>query len=237
MATYEFETIIRYSEIDSLGYLTPSALIDLFQTTSTYQSEELGYGVEYLKENHRAWVLSYWQICIDKLPRFKDKVYVQTWSSGIRSALGNRNFVILDADRNILSYANSLWVYIDTENAHPMKPPAEMVEAYGCEPPLEMEVLSRKITLPCDMQTKDDFIVKHYFIDTNNHMNNAKYILTAMEYIPNGLQIKGIRAEYKKQALLGEILTPHVKIDGNTITVVTYDSNGNHNATIQFTCE
>jgi len=234
MAVYEYETVIRYSEVDKDGYLTPLALIDLFQTTSTFQSEEIGYGIEYLKKANCAWVLSSWQIRLDKLPKFKDKVYIRTWSYGIKSALGYRNFVILDENKNVLSYASSLWVYIDIENGRPVKPPVEMINAYGESDKFEMDYAARKIPLSDNMTAMKEFEVKYYFIDTNNHMNNEKYILAATEYIPNDYCVKEIRAEYKKQALLGDIISPKVSVCDDCITVAMYDGNGDHNASIQF---
>ena len=234
MAVYEYEALIRYSEVDKTGHLTPLALIDLFQTTSTFHSEELGYGISYMQSNHRAWVLSAWQICMDKMPKFMDKVIIQTWSYGIKMALGFRNFALLDENKNILARANSLWVYIDTETGKPIKPPAEAVTAYGSLPKLEMDYAPRKITLPDNMHNAGDFEVKYYFIDTNNHMNNEKYILAATEHIPADMAVTEIRAEYKKQAMLGEIITSHVDITDETVTVAMYDHTGEHNATIQF---
>ena len=64
---YEFEGKIRYSEIDETGCLSLAGLVNYFQDVSTFQSEELGIGVEYLTERHQAWILSSWQIVIDHL--------------------------------------------------------------------------------------------------------------------------------------------------------------------------
>ena len=55
---YTFDSRIRYSETDSQGKLTMASLINYFQDCSTFQSEDLGLGVEKLKEMHLVWVLS-----------------------------------------------------------------------------------------------------------------------------------------------------------------------------------
>ena len=54
---YTFDSRIRYSEIDADGKLSMAALINYFQDCSTFQSEELGVGIEYLAKRHLAWVL------------------------------------------------------------------------------------------------------------------------------------------------------------------------------------
>ena len=50
---YEFNSRVRYSEIDHHGTLTLPALINYFQDCSTFQSELLNNGVERLEELHR----------------------------------------------------------------------------------------------------------------------------------------------------------------------------------------
>lgn len=234
MAVYEYNTRIRYSEIDSSGFLSPVALIDLFQNGSTFQSEDMGLGVDFLFENKRAWVLTCWQICINRLPKIGEHVTIRTWSYGIKLSLGSRNFELVDSNGERLAYANSLWAYVDTESGALVRVPQDIVEAYGKSPQIEMKCAPRKIELPNDMEKKDDFEVKYYFIDTNNHMNNEKYVLAAMEYIPEGFVIGEIRAEYKSPALLHDIVTPMVKVDDNTVTVALYDKDGNKYAAIQF---
>ena len=43
---YQYQTRIRYSELDESGHLRPEALLDYFQDCSTFQSEDLK-GAEY----------------------------------------------------------------------------------------------------------------------------------------------------------------------------------------------
>ena len=55
---YEFEGKVRYSEIDHRATMTLPALINYFQDCSTFQSEQLGYGMDVLKkEKHLLQVL------------------------------------------------------------------------------------------------------------------------------------------------------------------------------------
>ena len=67
---YEFDGRVRYSEIDHRGTMTLPALINYFQDASTFQSEAIGLGMDRLKHDRKAWVLSsnvredhYWDIC------------------------------------------------------------------------------------------------------------------------------------------------------------------------------
>ena len=64
---YEFDSRVRYSEVDHHGTMTVPALINYFQDCSTFQSEDLGIGTTVLKEEKRAWLLSYWQVILNSV--------------------------------------------------------------------------------------------------------------------------------------------------------------------------
>ena len=47
---YTFSGRVRFSETDPDGILRMESLIDYFQDCSTFQSEDLGVGMDYLKK-------------------------------------------------------------------------------------------------------------------------------------------------------------------------------------------
>ena len=47
-------------------------------------------------------------------------------------------------------------------------------------------------------------------IDYNKHVNNANYIRMAMELLPDGFEVKGLRVEYRVPAKLNDQLVPTV---------------------------
>lgn len=56
---YQFESRIRYSELHEDGLLAVPKIVDFFQDCSTFQSEELGVGLEHLTGQGIAWILSF----------------------------------------------------------------------------------------------------------------------------------------------------------------------------------
>ena len=59
---YTFDSRVRYSEVDHKGTLTLPAMMNYLQDCSTFQSEDIGVGLAALRERHRVWLLSYWQV-------------------------------------------------------------------------------------------------------------------------------------------------------------------------------
>ncbi len=145
---YEFDSRVRYSEVDAKGRMTWLALMDYFQDCSVFHSESLQVGVDYLAKNHIAWVLSSWQICVNRMPRLADVVTTQTWAYGMKSFYGYRNFAMNDEKGERLAYANSVWVLMDTQTGRPQRIPQIMPDTFGFEPQLPMEYSGTDGSLP-----------------------------------------------------------------------------------------
>ena len=209
---YTFDGKIRYSETDSEGRLTLAALLNYFQDCSTFQSEMLGLGVKYMKEHHLVWVLSSWQIMVERYPMLCEDVQIGTFPYDFKSFMGSRNFFMKDKEGKYIAKANSLWSLLNTENMKPVAAPKDMVERYGLEPKLEMDYASRKIAVPEGGIQGEAIIVKKHHLDTNHHVNNGQYVTMAMDCLPEGSVVKRgirqLRAEYKMQAFLGDKLYP-----------------------------
>ena len=90
--SYGYDKRIRYSECDGVGVLRYDALVDIFQDCTTFQSEDIGLGLTKLLGMDLGWMLSYWQIDIDKLPSLGDNVYIGTVPYGLKGCIGSRNF-------------------------------------------------------------------------------------------------------------------------------------------------
>lgn len=217
---YEFDSRVRYSEVDAKGQLTWLALMDYFQDCSVFHSESLKVGVDYLAENHIAWVLSSWQICLNRMPHLAEVVTTQTWAYGMKSFYGYRNFSMNDEKGERLAYANSVWVLMDTQTGRPQRIPQIMPDTFGFEPQLPMECSERKIHIPEKTETKPSMVVPQFFIDTNQHMNNSRYVEVALEYLPNDFCVGEVRVEYKQAAVQGDIIIPRVAAEENRVTVV-----------------
>ena len=83
-----------------------------------------------------------------------------------------------------LAYANSIWVYINTETGMPVRPGQEEINVYKLETPLEMEYEPRKIKLSREWEDKEAVKVQRSWIDSNEHVNNSWYVKTAFEQLP-----------------------------------------------------
>lgn len=231
---YTFNSRIRYSETDSQGKLTMLALINYFQDCSTFHSEDVGLGIQYLRDRHLVWVLSSWQIVVERYPLLGEEVTVGTQPYDMKSFIGCRNFWMTDAEGNYVAKANSLWSLLDTQKARPSAVTEEMVRGYGMGEKLDMEYAPRKIAIPQGGGAGEPITVKSHHIDTNHHVNNGQFVNMAMDLLPEGFVIRQLRAEYKKQAFLNDILIPYVAADDGKVTVALTDRANAPYVTVEF---
>ena len=181
---YSYQARIRYSEIDEGGNLRLETLLDYFQDCSTFQSEDLGVGISYLKERHLVWVLSSWQIVVERYPLLGENVIIGTSPYDFKGFMGYR----------------------------PVRPQEDMMKKYPIEPRIEMEYASRRISVPEETIMGDTVLIKKHHLDTNHHVNNGQFIKIAMECVGSSFQVRQLRAEYKKQVHLGDVLTPYTAL-------------------------
>lgn len=233
--SYSFDSRVRYSEIDENGYLTLPGIMDYFQDCCTFHSESIGQGMRVVAKRKRAWVLSSWQIVINRYPELGEKIVTTTFPTDFRGFLGGRNFMMDTEAGERLAYANSLWSYIDTETGMPVKLTEEDTVGYLVEEKLDMEYAPRKIALPKEWREENSFTVQKLHLDTNHHVNNGQYVRMAEEYLPENFAVRQLRTEYKQQAKLGDVIYPGVSEADGKIFVCLNDENRKPYTIIEFT--
>lgn len=224
---YTIKERVRYSEIDHTGSITLPGIINYFQDCSTFQSEDIGLGAENLKARKKAWILSYWQVIVDRYPGLGEAITVGTFATRFKGLFGDRNFVMYDEAGERIACANSIWVFMDMEKGRPVKPEMEDIAPYGEESPLDMPYEGRKIVLPETVQDLEPFPVRKYHIDTNEHVNNCQYVQMAMEFLPKDQVIHQLRVDYKKSAVLGDMIYPKIAEEVERTIIELCDVEGN----------
>ena len=210
---YELNSRVRYSETDIDAKLSLTGIMNYMQDCSTMQSEDAGVGIGYLGREKKAWLLSSWQIVIERRPVLGERIKVVTWPYAVKGLYALRNFAILDENGGYLVKANSYWFLMNTE--------------------IEMEDAGRKIAVPKEMEETGRLVVMKHLLDTNLHVNNAQYVDIARELVPAGTEIGEIRAEYRKAAVLGDEMVIKSTREGRSYLVLLCNSDGDVFANVE----
>ena len=231
---YTMKSNIRYSECGVDNKLKIPALINYFQDCTTENSEKIGAGFTYLREQKRAWILNAWNLSIFRRPEVGEVVEISTWATGFKGVFGPRDFQMKTPQGELLASAKTLWVYLDTESGRPVKPTEEEMAAYQVEPSFSEEMIIRKLKIPEDLEYAGTFPVGKYQIDTNKHVNNSQYVQVACEVLPEEYQVKGVRVEYRKAAVLGDVFIVKKKEEEEKLVVTLCDEDDIPYAIIEF---
>lgn len=209
---YTFDSRVRYSETDPDGFLKIESLLDYLQDCSTFQSEDLGIGISFLKEQHWAWLVNYWQIDILRLPVLSECIRIGTSPYELKGFMGQRNFMIETISGERLVNVNSVWSLMNMDRMLPVRVPEIMLEKYELFPRFDMEYAPRKINVPAGSTAvqQRSFTVDENMLDSNHHVNNAQYVRLAMEACVQDRPVRRLRVEYRRQALLGDHIVPSV---------------------------
>ncbi|MCR5511058.1 MAG: acyl-[acyl-carrier-protein] thioesterase [Lachnospiraceae bacterium] len=228
---------IAFSEVAPDGMIKITDMTDYFQDVCTFQSDELGVGMDPLRERGFGWVASSWQIVVNRYPRLGEKVRVGTAPYEFKGVMGMRNFVLESPDGELLACANSIWSFVDIANMTLTRIPADISGAYAPEEKIDMEYAPRKIKIPEELAALQPIEVSYHNLDSNDHVNNAQYISMAEDLVESGRRARQIRVEYRASARRGDIIMPYVNENDrdDIITVVLSDRDTNPYVLVEFT--
>lgn len=231
---YGYDSRVRLSETDQNWHMTLTAILNHFQDCCTFHSEDRGVGLSFLSERKRMWVLSSWNVEVERYPQMAERIRVETWPYEFGVMTGKRNFRLLDEAGRTLARADTLWVYMNAERMRPCRLDADVAAAYELEPGLEMAYAGEHIRIPANPEALEPFFIHASQLDVNHHVNNAQYVRMAADYLPEDFIIGGMRAEYKRSAVLGDELHPFCEPEEGGMTVVLGDGDRKPYAIIQF---
>ena len=206
-SNYKKEFEVHYYEINKYQEATPVAIINYLEETAIAHSEFVGYRLERLKKDGYGWVLNRWSINIEKYPLWGEKILVETWPSRFEKFYANREFKIFNGNGIEIGRASSLWIFMNTEKRRPTRIPYSLAEAYKINGEIEIVPFSKEFEKVEHSSYEKGFKVRRSDIDTNNHVNNTKYVEWLLEGIPdevyNNYNLSCIEIIYKKETYHG----------------------------------
>ncbi len=199
---YQYSSRVSYSEVDANLNLTYYSLVNYMQDCSCFHSDDVGVGVGYLSTISRGWFVTSYEIHINRLPKYLEKIVISTYPYQVKGMMARRIYTITTEDGELLVYADSLWVLMDLENLRPARINEKILAAYPEDANMPCFDFKRPKLHYNDVGEKVGvFVVNENHIDTNNHMNNSFYIDVTRRFLPED-KFNEINVSYKKAALL-----------------------------------
>ena len=202
---------LRSYEVDFQNRLRLSVLFHFTQETASNQIERQGVGIDVLRTDNLAWVLSRLLIVMERYPGWGEEILVKTWPRGIERLFALREFLITSRQGEVLGRVTSNWLLVDLTTRRPKR----LEEVFKCMPvdPGNHAVDRRLEKLPPLESPEETLSVKAAYqqIDLNRHVNNAHYVGWILNSFPLDFhqyyQLAGLQINFLAETRFGEVLT------------------------------
>lgn len=232
---YSLKYKVTTSTCDSEGRLKLYSALQMMQDCSEMWIDSVPMVKRYFAEQNMAQLLATRQVEVVRVPKFKEELTVTTSVYEVKPMFGFRNTFIYDAGGKPCYKTWSMGAFVDKAAGKLKRVDDATIQSMKLDPQLEMNYKDRRIILPKEGgEVLEPVRVLRADIDYNRHMNNANYVRVAMELLPEGFEVRGLRVEYRVAAKLGDVLVPTLyRIDGGLIVALSV---GNEtSAIIEFT--
>ena len=127
---FQKEYTVSSYELNPLGQARLTTMANYFQEVAYHHANELGFGVEDMKNRNTMWLLSRMRIQMTSYPVWGEKILVETWPSGVEKLFAVRDFRVVNSRGEVIGAASTYWLIVDVESHRPLRPKAEL-ETYG----------------------------------------------------------------------------------------------------------
>ena len=199
--------------VDCNGELPMHVLSNCMLNAADFHSDARGFGITFLHENKCAWVLSRLAVEMKRMPKQYEHFDIETWCENIYRLFTDRNYIIYDAENNIIGYARSVWAMIDTETRKPLDllsvQSGRLADYVDTHMNCPIEKPSR-ITLKINEPIWEHKAV-YSDLDINGHFNSIRYMQHILDLFPAeryGKQhIKRFEIAYVSESYFGDVLS------------------------------
>ncbi len=176
----EYPFTVEPFHCDFSNHLFMSSLSNDLLNASDYHSESRGYGISYLNERHRTWVLSRLAVEMNDMPVAYDKIAISTWVEGAFRFFTSRNYAITSQDhQKVYGYGRSIWAMIDTDTRQPvdiLQVRGGLIKDY-IETDRECPIAKPgRVAIGQGAVKMKTVTMNYHDIDVNGHVNSIKYI-------------------------------------------------------------
>ena len=206
------DSVIACYMSDRRKLLRPSAFLDLAQHMAVFGADRLRFGDEQLGPYGCSWVLARQHVRFERPVRHKEPVKMLTWHKGLDGLYFIRDYQLLGADGKPSVNSTSSWVVMNLAERRVVR--ADFLsEIVSIEPQSRDDAIAEraaKVVLPRGTEPEliGTHVVRFSDVDYNQHANNVKYTVWAMDALPEELvynkSLKELTINFNREARPGE---------------------------------
>lgn len=222
-SSFDKQFELRYLEMNFLGEATPTAILALLEEAAADHCYDINYSLYDLLDRNIGWVLIGGYMQMERYPKYKEKITIRTWLSNYSTVRGIRENIIYDESGAIIGRAKGLWVFFDIVKRRPTAifDDIKTKWSFDAEESIAYDV-THKIAPVENATYRDMFNVYKFDVDTNEHVNNIRYLHWVMDTIPKEVLennfLYSIDGRFIAEAQYGDVITSLTERNGNDLT-------------------
>ncbi len=205
MPSHKCNYKVRISDANQSGKLKLPAMLQLLQEAATEHAQKLGIDFQKLSPMNLGWALTKMHVKINELPKWGERIYIETWPS-IRDRITTyREFVANTVDGRPLFKARSQWLLFDLQKRRiarldllPQWKRDENRLAFDAD-------ISAHLPKPELATSQIQTCARADDIDLNGHVNNSIYLVWAIDSLPVdfpiGLSPKSVKINFMEEVM------------------------------------
>jgi len=211
--------LIESFDVDILGRLKPQTFFSFLLNAAWNHANEGVYGFKELSDRNLLWVLVKMHILIKRLPRWGERITIETWGKKKVRLYALRDFTVASETGESLISATSSWMILNRTNGRPQRFDQTSDSLPWLTEKEAVETNLEKVAQLTDGKELAQFKVHFSDIDVNRHVNSAKYLEWIIDSHPQEhLETKEIAS--LEMSFLSEAMADE------EVTVYSEESNG-----------
>lgn len=216
--TFFEEFCFENEDFDKIG-LKPFSVLQAFQDASTKHAEALGVGFETMYSKHLLWVTMRIRYEILRLPKPNEVLKIKTYPSGKNRLEYDREYLIFDADGNLIIKGQSKWCLINSQTRKIEK----MIEAPVLldQEPVYKERFLKTDTFEPKFLPDVNYQIQPDDIDNNGHTNNTVYAnMIAPILEQKNKKINFFQINFLRESLIGERIDIYSQFEDKKLKIL-----------------
>lgn len=195
-----------------------SVLVSRIIEVATLHANTWGVGFATLAKENQSWVLSRVTIEMKRFPTLNENYKLTTWIENFNKFFSERDFEITDGENNIIGYARTIWVVIDSTTRESVDISRfTFMQDYISEK--ECPIAKQRKLRPLDEYESKQYTFRYCDVDFNRHINSCKYIELLLNQwsldFHDHHKISRFEIAYMKEAYFDETVEIRIKDMGN----------------------
>jgi len=211
---------LRYFEMNKFGEASSSTILTLLEETAADHCYSINHSLYHLEKQNIGWVLISGFMNMYHYPRYKEKITIRTWLSSYSSVKGIRENIIYNEQGNIIGKAKGLWVFFDIKRRRPIQILDSIKDKWSFynEESINHDITKKIESIEFSENIKE-FIIGRFDVDTNQHVNNIRYLQWLMESISEDISdnfyLHAIDGRFIAEAQYGDTMISYTEKDTN----------------------